>query len=112
MNIQICCIRWDGYPITRSIREVLYSISQDLYKLKIPYIEFDLGWCKGEVFTEWQILEIEKTVGCVFYSTIYVGNKKTIIEYLAEEYFEEKYEIEFLINQAIVGTEFGYICRN
>lgn len=112
MNIQMCCIRWDGDPVTRDILKVLYDISQDLYKLKIPYTEFDLGWCKGEVYTEWQILEIEKTIGCIFYSTVYVGNKKTTIEYIAEEYFQEKYEYEFLIKQSHIDTKFGLICRN
>lgn len=112
MNIQIFCIRWDGYPVTEKIKEALYDIAQDLFKLKSSYIEFDFGWCKGEVYTEWQILEVDKIIGCVFYSTIYVGGNSTTIEYIAREYVEDKNRLEFLVNQSLIETDFGMICRN
>lgn len=112
MRPKMYCIRWDGSPVTQGIIEVLYDIAQDIYKYKIPYVEFHFGLYKGEVFTEEKIIEVGDMIGYVFYSTICVGENKTTIEFVVEEYVEEKYGLEFLVSQGLIETKFGLICRN
>ncbi len=112
MDIKIFCIRWDGDPITDKIMDMLYETAQDMYRMKVSYVSFDPEWCECEVFTEWEIKNVENITGCVFFSTIKHGSKETSIEFIAREEVLEKDAPYFWINQNLIETEFGEICRN